>query len=54
MSETTERPALMTRPIPAPAVTLESKPFFDAAAEGKFLIKRCTCLLYTSPSPRDS
>lgn len=33
---------LMTRPVPAPAVTLESKPFFDAAAEGKFLIKRCT------------
>jgi len=32
---------LMTRPIPAPAVTLETKPFFDAAAEGKFLIKRC-------------
>ena len=35
-------PDLMTRPIPAPAVTLESKPFFDAAAEGRFLIKRCT------------
>ncbi|TAJ71089.1 MAG: Zn-ribbon domain-containing OB-fold protein [Phenylobacterium sp.] len=33
---------LMTRPIAAPAVTVESKPFFDAAAEGKFLIKRCT------------
>jgi len=33
---------LMTRPVPAPAVTLESKPFFDAAEEGKFLIKRCT------------
>ena len=33
---------LMTRPIPTPAVTVESKPFFDAAAEGKFLIKRCT------------
>jgi len=32
----------MTRPVPAPAVTLESKPFFDAAAEGKFLIKRCS------------
>jgi uncharacterized OB-fold protein len=31
-----------TRPIPSPAVTLESKPFWDAAAEGKFLIKRCT------------
>jgi uncharacterized OB-fold protein len=41
MSETTDRPALMSRPIPPPAVTLESKPFFDAAAEGKFLIKRC-------------
>jgi uncharacterized OB-fold protein len=33
---------LMTRPVPAPAVTLESKPFFDAAEQGKFLIKRCT------------
>jgi hypothetical protein len=33
---------LMTRPVPAPAVTLESKPFFDAAEEGRFLIKRCT------------
>lgn len=33
---------LMTRPVPAPAVTIESKPFFDAAAEGRFLIKRCT------------
>lgn len=44
MSETTERSALMSRRIPPPAVTLESKPFFDAAAEGRFLIKRCqTC-----------
>jgi len=33
---------LMTRPVPAPALTIENKPFFDAAAEGKFLIKRCT------------
>lgn len=41
MSETQERPALMTRPLSAPAVTLETKPFFDAAAEGRFLIKRC-------------
>ncbi|MEW5684943.1 MAG: Zn-ribbon domain-containing OB-fold protein [Pseudomonadota bacterium] len=32
----------MTRPVSAPAVTLETKPFFDAAAEGRFLIKRCT------------
>ena len=31
----------MTRKIPAPAVTLETEPFFKAAAEGKFLIKRC-------------
>jgi len=29
------------RKIPAPAVTIESKPFWDAAAEGRFLIKRC-------------
>lgn len=41
MSETEERPGLMSRPIPAPAVNLESKPFWDAAAEGRFLIKRC-------------
>ena len=35
---------IMTRPIPAPAVNLETKPFFDAAAEGRFLIRRCnTC-----------
>lgn len=33
---------VMSRPIPAPAVTLESKPFWDAAAEGRFLVKRCT------------
>ena len=39
MSEATEH---MTRPIPAPAVSIETKPFWDAAAEGRFLIKRCT------------
>jgi len=32
---------VMTRAIPAPAVSLETKPFFDATAEGRFLIKRC-------------
>jgi len=37
MSEVQDKP----RPIPAPAVTIESKPFWDAAAEGRFLIKRC-------------
>jgi len=31
-----------TRKFPAPAVNLESQPFWDAAAEGRFLIKRCT------------
>jgi uncharacterized OB-fold protein len=41
MTDVQDRPALMTRQIPAPAVTIESKPFWDAAAEGKFLIKRC-------------
>src|ERR1700722_6914622 len=29
------------RPIRAPAVSVESKPFWDACAEGKLLIKRC-------------
>ena len=38
MSEAQEH---MTRPIPAPAVSIETKPFWDAAAEGRFLIKRC-------------
>lgn len=42
MTDVQDRPALMTRQIPAPAVTIESKPFWDAAAEGKFMIKRCT------------
>ena len=42
MSETQERPATLGRPIPAPAVTLETKAFWDAAREGRFLIKRCT------------
>ena len=32
---------IMTRPIPAAAVNLETKPFWDAASEGRFLIKRC-------------
>ncbi len=29
------------RKIPAPAVNPENKPFFDAAARGKLLIKKC-------------
>ena len=41
MTDTQERPAVLGRPIPAPAVNLESKPFWDAAAESRFLIKRC-------------
>ena len=39
MSDVQERPT--TRRIPAPSQNLESKPFWDAAQEGKFLIKRC-------------
>ncbi len=38
MSEAQEK---MTRPIPAPAVSIETKPFWDAAAQGRFLIGRC-------------
>lgn len=30
------------RPIPAPEANPETQPFWDAAREGKFLIKRCT------------
>jgi uncharacterized OB-fold protein len=41
MSETQERPQAMSRPIPSPAVSVETKPFWDAASEGRFLIKRC-------------
>ena len=30
------------RTIPAPAVTAETKPFWDAAGEGRLLVKTCT------------
>ncbi len=30
-----------TRKIPAPAMNVETQPFWDAAAEGRFLIKAC-------------
>lgn len=36
-----ERPKAQTRPIPAPSISPETKAFWDAAREGKFLIKRC-------------
>ncbi len=42
MSEQSDPNAIMTRPIPAPVVNLETQPFWDAAKEGRFLIKRCT------------
>lgn len=32
----------MTRKIPAPTANPETQPFWDAAAQGKFLIRRCT------------
>jgi len=38
----TDQPTAYPRKIPAPSVNLESRPFWDAAAEGRFLIKRCT------------
>ena len=40
MSDVQDKPA-EGRKIPAPAVSIESKPFWDAAEQGKFLIKRC-------------
>jgi uncharacterized OB-fold protein len=42
MPEAETGSAHMSRPIPAPMVSVETKPFWDAAAEGRFLIKRCT------------
>jgi uncharacterized OB-fold protein len=42
MSETQDKPAVMTRPIPAPVTNVETQPFWDAAKEDRFLIKRCT------------
>ena len=41
MSETQDKPALMSRAIPPPQVSIETKPFWDAAREGRFLIGRC-------------
>ncbi len=32
---------MMARPLPAPEPNVETQPFWDAAAEGKLLIKRC-------------
>ena len=42
MSETQDKPVPMTRVIPPPVVNVETQPFWDAAKEGRFLIKRCT------------
>lgn len=33
---------MLGRPIPAPSISVETKPFWDAAREGRFLVKRCT------------
>jgi uncharacterized OB-fold protein len=30
------------RPIPAPVINVETQPFWDAAKEGRFLVKNCT------------
>jgi uncharacterized protein len=35
-------PKAPERPIPAPPVNPETKPFWDGAAAGKLLVKRCT------------
>ena len=41
MSETQEKPAMLGRPIPPPAISIETKPFWDAAREGRFLLPKC-------------
>jgi len=53
MSEARDPNAPMTRPIPAPAVSIETKPFWDAAREGRFLIKRCTACKQAFWYPRN-
>jgi uncharacterized OB-fold protein len=40
------------RAIPAPQVTPETKPFWDAAAQGKLVIKRCTACGQAHHYPR--
>ena len=40
MSEQQEA-VVLGRKIPAPAISIETKPFWDAAEKGQFLIKRC-------------
>jgi uncharacterized OB-fold protein len=41
MSDVRTETRAQGRRIPAPAVNNESKPFWDAAKDGRFLIKRC-------------
>ena len=40
------------RAIPAPAVTAETKPFWDAAAEGRLLVKACAACRQPHHYPR--
>lgn len=40
------------RPIPAPPITVDAKPFFDAAKEGRFLVKHCNSCDRTHWYPR--
>ena len=44
--------ATSERPIPAPQVTPETRPFWDAAAEGRLLIKTCTACGQAHHYPR--
>jgi hypothetical protein len=45
-------PAGKTRSIPAPPVNVENQPFFDAAAQGRLLIKRCAACGQAHHYPR--
>lgn len=44
--------ALPKRKVPAPVPTLESQPFFDAASQGRLLVKRCRSCEQTHFYPR--
>jgi len=43
---------MMERKIPPPAVNPENKPYFDAATQGKLLIKKCTACSEVHHYPR--
>lgn len=53
MSTTNQKPAASARVIPAPRALPEALPFWEAAKEGRLLVKRCADCGETHYYPRD-